>query len=298
MTDIHANTIVVATDGSSGSEEALRWAAEQADLERRTLTVVSVAQHPAPVAVAGGAVAIAYNEEDLLEMARNVAVDGATVALQHRPGITVQTTTLTGEPRTALASLTASARLLVLGSRGRGEILSKVLGSVGASVGRRASCPVVVCRPGKQGVQRGVLVGADGTEESLPVLEFAFLMASMRSHLLTVVNTTHDVVSSIQGAHAARSTDAGLEGQLVLLAESVAGFREIYPEVTVAVEAARGYPADALTALADGFDLVVVGRHPVDSPRRHASSTVATAVLERSHARVAVVPEASPGRSA
>ena len=50
----------------------------------------------------------------------------------------------------------------------------------------------------------------------------------------------------------------------------------------------------ALSAIADSHNLVVVGRHPMDAVRRRLSAVVATAVLERSHTHVAVVPEAAP----
>jgi nucleotide-binding universal stress UspA family protein len=40
--------------------------------------------------------------------------------------------------------------------------------------------------------------------------------------------------------------------------------------------------------------VIVVGRHPTDSVSRMLSSSVATAVVERAHTTVAVVPVPSP----
>ena len=43
---VAANSIVVATDGSDDADRAVHWAAEQAFLERRPLTVVTAVHGP------------------------------------------------------------------------------------------------------------------------------------------------------------------------------------------------------------------------------------------------------------
>lgn len=169
-----------------------------------------------------------------------------------------------------------------------------VLGSVSATVSRGADCPVFVCRPSgteESGERVGVLVGADATAESRPVLEFAFRQASLRSLPVTVM---HCYWPS-QGFHDAerleeqRRQEAGLA-----LAESLAGLREDYPEVPVATRLDQGFIDLVLTHRDLRPDLVVVGRHPAGSLARLFTGTTATAVLERAKAVVAVVPEAAP----
>jgi nucleotide-binding universal stress UspA family protein len=51
-------------------------------------------------------------------------------------------------PGEALTAASASARLVVVGSRHRGELLSAMLGSVGATLIRASACPVVVVHGG------------------------------------------------------------------------------------------------------------------------------------------------------
>src|SRR6478736_648774 len=77
--------------------------------------------------------------------------------------------------------------MVVLGSRGRGRVSSLLLGSVGVAVVGHATCPVVVRRPARDRVRRGVLVGTDLTDDSRPALEFAYGLASVRHLTLTVL---------------------------------------------------------------------------------------------------------------
>ncbi|MEZ0580290.1 universal stress protein [Nocardioides sp. MH1] len=296
MNNIQPGSIVVGADGSADARRAVQWAAEQAALERRPLVVFTAArQTPAMVGSWPGP-AYVYPPDELLASAQDIADEASALASRHRPGIAVAASTATVEARSALIDLASDAHLLVLGSRGRGPVGSKVLGSVSAFVTRHAGCPVVVCRPGTDlRVKNGVLVGADGTAESLPVLDFAFRQASLRDQPLTVLHSFFDDLAVGDGADLARRDEPGLERQRLRVAETIAGFGERYPEVRVGVQVTHGIPADTVSAIADRHSLVVLGHHPTDSVARHLSSAVATAVLERTHTNVAVVPEAAAG---
>lgn len=295
MKKIAPGSIVVAVDGSRDADRAVHWAAEQAALERRNLVVMAVASETPALVAAGPGIGYMYQGDSLLATARTLAEEAADLAVRHRPGIAVETVADLGNPRPVLADTTTQAHLLVMGSRGRGPVGSKLLGSVSAAVARNASCPVLICRPGTElRVKKGVLVGADGTPESLPVIDFAFRQASLRAQPLTVVHTVRDLSAVVDAPSLAPADDPRLASDRLLLAESLAGFRERYPEVYVTSQVARGFADAALAAIADRYDLVVLGRHPVDSVGRHLSGAIATAVLERSHTNVAVVPEAAP----
>ncbi|PWN03326.1 hypothetical protein DJ010_09460 [Nocardioides silvaticus] len=295
MDKIPSGSIVVAVDGSRDADRAVHWAAEQAAVERRNLVVMAVATQAPALVAAGPGIGYVHQGHNLLANAKTLAQEAADLAARHRPGVAVETVADLGNPRPVLADTTMLAHLLVMGSRGRGPMSSKLLGSVSASVARSASCPVVICRPGTElRVKKGVLVGADGTAESLPVIDFAFRQASLRSQPLTVVHTVRDLSAIVGASSSAPADDPRLVADRLLLAESMAGFRERYPEVHASSQVLRGSADSALTAIADRYDLVVIGRHPIDSVGRHLSGAIATAVLERSHTHVAVVPEAVP----
>ncbi len=164
------DTIVVAVDGAASSDEAVAWGADQAALEGRRLVLAHAESPHAPAAT---------HLEAL-----------SAFAARRQPGLQVDDFVREASPRQLLVEASRAARLLVLGSRGRGVLRSMVLGSVGASLMRHAECPVVVTRHQSSGRNAGVLVGADGTAESRRVLEFAFRMASLRALPLTVMHTS------------------------------------------------------------------------------------------------------------
>lgn len=274
MSDIiRPGSIVVGADGSKHAVRAVTWAAEQAALERRPLVVLTADDG-----------AVHRTNAEALQLARDVA-----------PGIDVVGLTAASDPRSTLVELSRAAHLVVLGSRGRGTVRTMLLGSVSAAVSRLSSCPVVVCRPrAEEHHGKGVIVGADGTEASLAVLDFAFTQASLRGQALTVVHCVWDVVAAVAGLRNVRveDVDLGPEDEAhLLLAESVAGFAEKYPDVPVTLRVTHGLVDDVLGGRTAAWDLVVVGRHPLDTVGRLVTGSIATAVLERAHTTVAVVPE-------
>ncbi len=270
-----AGSIVVAVDGSDHSDRAVRWAVEQAALETRPLVAVAVAGDTGTAA------------EDAVAAARGLA-----------PDLPVRGASVAGEPREVLIDLSTEAHLLVVGSRGRGSLRGILLGSVSAAVSAQSACPVVVCRPsGGDPVQSGVLVGADGTPESRAVIEFAYRQASLRGLPLTVLHCFWDAAAAVAQYREARGQTVvppDLEELRAALSEAVAGLAEQYPDVPVTLTLKHGFADQALGPRHGGWDLVVVGRHPMTSLGRVFTGSIATTVVERAHGPVAVVPVAAP----
>jgi nucleotide-binding universal stress UspA family protein len=294
---IEPGSIVVGVDGSRHAARAVRWAAEQARLEQRRLVVVAAAGVPSVQDVGwNGAIAAAGpdGETHVVSSVRHVAEEAAELAQSEAPGIDVTPLAVIGDPREVLAELSATAHLLVVGSRGRGTVRTLLLGSVSAALVKMSLCPVVVCRPKSERKGAGVIVGVDGSEESLPIIEFAFAQASLRGQSLTVVHCFWDAVAAAAGFREASGevvNEPELQQLKVLVAESIAGFREKYPDVKVSTMLRHGLVDEALTRRDSAWDLVVVGRHPMTGLRRALSGSIANAVVERAHTNVAVVPE-------
>ena len=270
-----AGSIVVAVDGSDHADRAVRWAAEQAVLEHHRL-----------VAVAVGGSSDTCSEDAV-----------ATVRKLH-PDLAVRGASVPGDPREVLIDLSTQAHLLVVGSRGRGTLRGMLLGSVSTTVSAHAACPVVVCRPPTMDhTQPGVVVGADATLESLPVIEFAYRQASLRNLPLTVLHCFWDAAAAVaqyREARGEKSTSPDLEDLRAALSESVAGLAEKYPDVPVTISLKHGFGEQALSPRHGGWDLIVVGRHPMTSEGRVLTGSIATPIVERTHATVAVVPEEAP----
>jgi nucleotide-binding universal stress UspA family protein len=172
-------------------------------------------------------------------------------------------------------------------------VRSRLFGSVSAHVARTARCPLVVVRPSEPGsLKDGIVVAADASAGSTPVVEFAFQQASLHGLPLRVLHCVPDLAISaigIGGDYVKALPDTAEPTRM--LAESMAGLSEKYPDVHVTREMAHGFVEDRLAAHPRPWNLIVVGRHPVHGLRWLAGTT-AVDVLEHATSPVAVVPEA------
>jgi nucleotide-binding universal stress UspA family protein len=294
--EIPAGSIVVGTDGSEHAERAVVWAARQAHTEGRPLDVV----HAYGRVGTGELAWLGTPGLDQSVLARALREAGETLVAEAReiavlevPGLVVRTHVLDTDARDALVEASGSAHMVVLGSRGRGPLRTLVLGSVSQSVARHAHCPVVVCRPPEpQGGGHEVLVGAEGSVASLPVVEFAFRQASLHHLPLVVMHSFVDpTLAARQPAGAAPAEPSDVVELKMLLSESVAGLREKYPDVEVEVRLSEGLVDQCLLNEAPKAEMLVVGRSDVTGWSRLLYSSCALAVLERARTTVVVVPE-------
>lgn len=298
---VRTGSIVVAYDSSKHATRALEWGLAQAALEKRHVDVVhtlDLARLPAEAWLGISSEALPLVERLRAESTATMRAGVATAHLAH-PDVEVDLHVLEGDPRQVLVGLSGSAHLLVLGSHGRGPVTSALLGSVSAAVARASSCPTVVVRPPHQGGAAtggtGVVVGVDGSAESRPVVEFAFAQASARALPLTVVHAIRDVVTAYLGDPLHPLPEERDEARL-MIAESVAGLSEKYPDVVLTRRLERGLLDQVLEREAEPWNLAVVGRRRHGAWHRLLVGSTSLAVLEHASGPVAVVPEApTPG---
>jgi nucleotide-binding universal stress UspA family protein len=125
------SVIGVAYDGSRESRKAVVVASDLAERVSAEVEVLSVA--PASVAIGP------------LEAFRNDAARHVDAGLTRLPPeVKAEGEMLEGGTAAALEERAVELDLLVIGSRGRGPIRSRLLGSVSADVERTAPCPVIV----------------------------------------------------------------------------------------------------------------------------------------------------------
>jgi nucleotide-binding universal stress UspA family protein len=293
-TEVPLGSIVVGIDAARSSGCALDWAADRAALDHRDLVLVHGTGHPMVDAIPSpgtGRPDPFQMYDDLAGAARAILHRATTRAVLRRPDLSVHQSVLRADPGPALVLLSERAGMIVVGSRGRGHMLSLVLGSVSEDVAGQAACPVVVVRPPHEAHPRtGVLVGTDGTSDSTGVLETAFHEAWLRGVHLTVVHTVWDVVPVVAPGHAGGTSAPTTAVVRRSLAVAVAPLAERYPEVRVAIELGRGSPAELLRAAAADQELVVVGHHQRHGFDRLVHDSVALSVLEHATTPVVIVP--------
>lgn len=139
MTAPDRPVVVVGVDGSTGSRDAVRWAAEYAKLAGAELRAVSSWRWPNYITrIPPGVDLEADTRRTLEEVVAEVRADFPEVPVGYR--------VIEGPGGPALLSQAADASLLVVGARGRATYPGMLLGSVAEYCVRNGPCPVVVVR--------------------------------------------------------------------------------------------------------------------------------------------------------
>jgi len=251
--------IIVAVDGSAESDAALSWAAREASMRHEHVTLMHVVQ---PVAlnwpVSPERTTFAEWQDDNARHIIDHARDGLNAALDqsHPP----RTEVLYAHPVDALVDASTDARMIVMGSHGKGALGRLLLGSVSRGVVEHAHCPVAVIHADEPSAlvdpTAPVLLGVDGSPASEAATEWAFDEASWRGVELIALHAWSDVaVFPILGMDWRTYQGQGEE----LLAERLAGWQERYPDVHVSRRLVCDTPARWLLEESQSTQLVVLG---------------------------------------
>jgi nucleotide-binding universal stress UspA family protein len=135
--------IVVGIDGSPAAGAALLHALEQARLRSLPLRIVCAWEIPA-IEYAGAA--FAPSPEYSLEAEHNAegVLAAALEQLGPDPGVEVETEAIRGHPASILLEEARTARLVVVGTRGRAALTGLVLGSVSQAVAHHCPAPLLI----------------------------------------------------------------------------------------------------------------------------------------------------------
>ena len=290
-TDTRTGAIVVGVDGSPLGEHAVLWAAEEARLQNRSLLLVHAIE---PISanqlawLSSAGIPPHQVNREAQDVAARVIERARTLADDRRPAERVETEIRLGDPRRVLLDHAERAPLVVVGTRGHGRVAGLLLGSVSGAVLRHATCPVAVVRPGPA-ESRGVLLGVDLSLAGLPAVEAAFGQASQRRLPLTVVHCLWDTLIGRDAWAHLDPSDPDADEARRLVAETLAGAQEKYPDVAVRVEITRGAIEDCLVDLSQLHELLVIGRSA--GRLRHLTwGAHATTIAEHAHSPVLVVP--------
>lgn len=134
--------IIVGVDGSAYAETALRWAADQAAATGHPIEVLAVWDWPRSY---GWVVPVPSDFDPSADAGRLVDAGEAIVRAAH-PQVSCSGTVVQGAAAVALVDASRRASLLVVGSRGHGELAGVLIGSVSQYCVAHAHCPVVVVR--------------------------------------------------------------------------------------------------------------------------------------------------------
>lgn len=298
--------VVAGFDGSENAISALHYAARAA-LERGTvLTVVS--SFTVPVPIYPNLASLPDVPED--QVKRQVAektLEGAREYLREYPGEVVYRAEK-GDAAGVLVDLSSSAQLMIVGARGRGGFLGRVLGSVASALPAHAQCPTVVVphrdETGETGdadrfapvpTEAPVVVGLDGSSQSrVAALQAAQAAADHEVPLRMVM-----ALPPVEGVMLWYPALSPREQQFVeqrkaeleeSLGSEVQWVKGHYPELEVTSAVETGDPVAVLRRAAEGAQLTVVGTRGRGGLASTLLGSVSRGLLLRAQGAVMVVP--------
>jgi nucleotide-binding universal stress UspA family protein len=263
--------IAVATNDSPQSQAAVEWAARRAAKAGLPLTILYVVDDrwvAEPIPWTGELV---EEGERLVEKA----------AARVRDGLPVEVTTkvLEGGISGSLRKYSTQVSMLVVGSGAPhlgGSLRDRAL-----QVAAAAKCPVAVIGVHDTEGRKGVVVGVDGSEEATQAVAFAAAEADREGEELTVVYAVWQPDKWVDSGALTQTLSQRIEDEeQMVLAETVSGLREDYPDLVVhKVLDTVMEPASALVKAAAGANLLVVGSRGRGGFRRLLLGSTAHAVL-------------------
>ncbi len=269
-----SKAVVVGFNGSAGSEAAVTWALERAARDKLPVIIVH--------AVDDRWMSPDFQYHEIIRQAGMELLQQAqAIASGRAPDVEVDIQLRHGSGGSVLRDVSKEAAIVVVGGHDKswldgGPVTDRALQVVSAS-----ECPVAVI-PAKRGAgDRGVVVGVDGSAESLQAVAFAAAEADRGGDALTVVLAFKSPARWVEK----RLPSSGLaesmvEEDRIVLAESVAGLGEKYPDLIIQQRLETDTePAKALVNIAAGARLLVIGSRGRGAFSRTVLGSTAHAVL-------------------
>lgn len=289
----NSRPVVIGVDGSTGSENAVRWGLDLAQRHHAPVRLVH-AYDPAvnDMRIGGGF------DPGVLTRMYDVAHDQLaavlTAAASSHPGSAITTRLVDDSAAAALIDESHEADTVVIGTHGVSAFSTLVAGSTTMNVATHARCPVIAVPSGATqafgGI--GVVVGVDGSEISEAAIGFAFREAAMTDVPLTAVLAwTDPLTSSVTAAAFPVHDDPARRVRMAHedLAAWVGPWSQKYPDVVVHRRVVHQHPVRALTSVSDGAQLLVVGCRGRGAVRSMLLGSVSHGVLHLATCPVAVV---------
>ena len=244
--------VLLTTDGSNESKDALRAASRLLAPQEREMEVLYVA--PAP--------ARADMQDRLARQTRQILQEGRRIL--NEEGCTVSTLCRTGSPARVILHESKNYDITVLGAKGRGEQSTGGLGPVASRLAEHATGCVLIGRTPPPDRQPRILVPVDGSDGSCQALDMLASFFDLESADITLLHVLETLwLPEDENGEAQERADP-VTRQLrreaeALLAEARSKILPHHAGVTIFVR--EGIPANEILRAADegDYDLVVLG---------------------------------------
>ncbi|MFT4471030.1 universal stress protein [Arthrobacter sulfonylureivorans] len=302
--------IVVGVDGSDQSICALVWAAEEAQRRRTPLHVVT-AYTVAVFAASSMDAGYATLDDSVIREGAEAVLEQAVAKIEGY-NLDVDSRVETGDAAGVLLELSEQAELIVVGTRGRGGFMGRLLGSVSSAVPAHAECPTVTiplaCAPRlgdleievprskeqtvrPEDIERVVVVGVDGSEQARNATLVAAEQAERLGYPLKLVCALPPFTGSLAWVPAPLDREALYSDIREQLDAGVAWIKSHFPNLHVIGEVQDGSPVELLIEATRTAELLVVGTRGRGGFAGMLLGSTSQGVLHHAKGPVMVVPD-------
>lgn len=300
--------VVVGFDGSAQSKLALHYGARAAQRRNAPLTVVHAFKLPSHIYTTLPAIPD-IPEDAVTRQAAEKTLDQARDYLDEYPG-EVTYRAEHGDAAGVLVDLSSSAHIIVLGGRGRGGFLGRILGSVSSAVPGHAKAPTVVVPKSYEATindvddpfapikdeEAPVVVGLDGSSHSRVAALQAAEAADWRStrlHLLLTLPPLGDTLEWYPGVGPSDSSavQRRVDELKAHMEREADWLRGHYPNIRITTGVESGTPIGILALASEKAQLTVVGTRGRGAVASALMGSTSRGVLLAAQGPVMVVPQ-------
>lgn len=293
--------VLVGFDGSELAALAVRYGASEALRRNTVLTVISA--YTLPTMIYPNIASMPPEPEDqAAKRAAETTIAEAVELLRDHPG-PISFRTAAGDASGVLVALSADAEVVIVGARGRGGFMGRMLGSVSTALPAHAHCPTVVVprhvAHNGQGEGSGrdegsVVVAVDGSAAGAVAVNTAARAAASRGadlEIVSVLPTGDEWLYWYPELELNAEVSVRRQKQLeTTLEKESLRLKEQFPDLPIITSVPMGDPKDILSEISTRAQLTVMGTRGRGAVRSALLGSVSRAVLNRAEGPVMVVP--------
>lgn len=293
--------IVVGVDGSDQALCALKWAVKEAKRRGSVLNIVTA--YTIPVFAASSMDAgYATLDDQLIRNGAEEVVRQARATITDED-VTIRTYIESGDPSGVLLDLSRQAELIVVGTRGRGGFVGRLLGSVSSALPAHAKCPTVVvplCVAKRSDddpeIQDRIVVGVDGSDRARMAVLVAAELAAARGLSMRIVCALAPVSGALAWMPATVDQEAVAADVRHQMTIGKAWLQSYFPDLEIDIDVLEGAPVEILIRESQTARLLVTGSRGRGGFAGMLLGSTSQGVLHHSKGPVMVVPDGDDPR--
>lgn len=295
-----ANGVTVGVDGSEQSLNALQFAAQEASNHDLPLNIVTAYSIPVFAASSMDAGYASMDDEAFRASALETVQDAASHIKQFVDnGLTVRTFVESGDAAGVLLDFAEEADLMVVGRRGRGGFMGRLLGSVSTAIPAHAKCPTIVVpltAKDRTNTKDVIVVGVDGSDRARLAVLKAAERALAENATLRVVCAIPPLGGSLAWVPATVDQEAVFREVREQLSAGERWLKSYYPDLKFESDVIEGAPVEVLIDESRTAKLLVTGSRGRGGFTGMLLGSTSQGVLFHANGPVMVIPDGEDPR--